>query len=186
MFDEYPKKIILKDGSECTFTIANRDTISDVMDLFKRVSAEDLWVLPRDYTNPESVKLFINSFNPDENVHILAYQDGKTIGLGSIYFSRFGAKKHIGRVEVIIDEAYKQKRLGTWIILDLAGLAQYLRLEILEIELVVGKDDAAIIASRRINFIPQATLKNYLQDRNGRWGDLVILVKEIHESWSDY
>ncbi len=186
MFDEYPKKIVLKDSSECTFSIATRESIAGVEDLFKRVSADDLWVLPRDYTRPESVHLFINSFNPDENVHVLAHQDARIIGLGSIYFSRFGARKHIGHVEVIIDEAYKQKRLGTWIILDLATLAQYLKLEILEIELVVGKDDAAIIASKRINFIPQATLKNYLQDRKGRWIDMVILLKEIHESWSDY
>jgi len=186
MIDDYPKKIILKDSSECTFFIADRESISTVKGLFPRVSPDDLWVMSRDYTRPESVDLFVSSFNPDENLHLIVTMDGSVIGLGSIYFSRFGARKHIGRVEVLIDESYKQKRLGTWIILELASLAQYLKLEILEIELVVGKDDAAIISSKRINFLPQATLKNYLQDRKGRWMDMVILVKEIHESWSDY
>ncbi len=186
MLDDYPKKIILKDSSECTFSIADRESITAVKGLFPRVSPDDLWVMSRDYTRPESVDLFIGSFNPEENLHLIANMDDTVIGLGSIYFSHFGARKHIGRVEIIIDEAYKQKRLGTWIILELATLARFLKLEILEIELVAGKDDAAIIASKRINFIPQATLKNYLQDRRGRWMDMVILVKEIHESWSDY
>ena len=161
-------------------------SIEGVGDLFARVSSEDKWVMPRDYTNDESVRHFISSFNPDEAVHLMIHQEGKLIGMGILRHTSFGAKKHIGEVEVIIDEIYKQKRLGTWIILELAGIARELKLEIIKIELVAGKDDAAITASRRLNFIPQATLKNYLQDQKGRWVDMVILVKEIHESWSDY
>jgi L-amino acid N-acyltransferase YncA len=143
-------------------------------------------VLPRDYTRPEAVDVFIRSFNPEENVHLLAHHNEFLVGIGSLYFSHFGARQHIGKVEVLIDEQYKQKRLGTWIILELVSIAQFLKLELLEIQLVAGKDDAAITAARRINFIPQATLKNYLQDRNGRWMDLIVLLKEIHESYSDY
>ncbi len=184
--EEYPKKIILKDNTECIFSIADRESIQSIPSLFKRVSQEDLWVMARDYTRPEAVEIFIRSFNPEENVHLLAHCKELLVGIGSLYFSRFGARQHIGKVEVLIDENYKQKRLGTWIILELVSIAQFLKLEILEIQLVAGKDDAAITAARRINFIPQATLKNYLQDRNGRWMDLIILLKEIHESWSDY
>jgi hypothetical protein len=29
-------------------------------------------------------------------------------------------------------------------------------------------------------------LKNFLKDRNGNLIDQVILIKEIHEEWSDY
>ncbi|MCX7678327.1 MAG: GNAT family N-acetyltransferase [Spirochaetes bacterium] len=186
MFDDYPKKIILKDNTECIFTIADGTTISDVLDLFPRINKDDLWVLPRDYTRREAMDFFIRSFNPEENVHILAKVNNLLVGLGSLYYTRFGARKHIGKVEVLIDETYKKKRLGTWLILELVSIAQMLKLELLEIHLVAGKDDAAITAAKRINFIPQATLKNYLQDRNGRWMDLIILLKEIHESWSDY
>ena len=186
MITDYPKKIILKDNSECIFSIADSASIVGVEDLFKRVSPEDIWVMPRDYTRSESVRHFIDSFNPDDDIHLMIHQKGKLIGIGILHHTCFGAKKHIGEVEVIIDESFKQKRLGTWIILELTGIAQELKLEIIKIELVAGKDDAAITASRRLNFIPQATLKNYLQDQNGRWVDMVILVKEIHESWSDY
>lgn len=186
MYEDYPKTIILKDNTECIFSIANRESIKSVSGLFPRISAEDLWVMTRDYTRPEAIEIFIQSFNPDENIHLLAHCNEVIVGMGSLYFSRYGARQHIGKVEVLIDEKYKQKRLGTWIILELVSIAQFLKLELLEIQLVAGKDDAAITAARRINFIPQATLKNYLQDKNGRWMDLIILLKEIHESWSDY
>ncbi len=186
MLEDYPKAIILKDHTECIFKIASPDDKSELSDFFKRVSPDDLWVLRRDYTDRDCINVFINSLNPYENIHILSRADNKIIGMGSIYFTRFGAKKHIGDVEVMIDESWKKKRVGSWIMLELVSIASFLKLDLLKIELIVGKDDPAIITSRRLNFIPQATLKNYLKDRNGKWVDLVILVKEIFESWSDY
>jgi hypothetical protein len=186
MLEDYPKTIILKDHTECIFKIASRDDKNGIIAFFRRISPDDLWVLKRDYTDKDCVDFFINSINPFENIHLLACVKDIVIGMGSIYYTRFGARKHIGEVEVIIDESWKKKRVGSWIMLELAGMASFLKLDLLKIELIAGKDDPAIITSRRLNFIPQATLKNYLKDRNGKWVDLVILVKEISESWSDY
>lgn len=186
IMENYPRTIILKDSTECLFRPVEAEDREAVSDFFTRVDPGDLWVLNRDYTKPEAVNYFFQCLNPAENIHILAICDGKIIGMGSIQFTAFGARKHIGDVLILIDRKTKQKRLGSWIMLELISIASSLGLEILKIELVAGKDDAAIVASRRVNFIPQGTLKNFLQDRNGRWLDLIILIKEIHESWSDY
>ncbi|HON78870.1 MAG TPA: GNAT family N-acetyltransferase [Spirochaetota bacterium] len=186
MIENYPRTIILKDSTECLFRPVTENDKSAVAEFFTRVDPDDLWVLNRDYTKPEAVDFFYQCLNPGENIHILAISGEKILGMGSIHFTTFGARKHIGDVLILIDRDAKQKRLGSWIMLELISIASSLGLEILKIELVAGKDDAAIVASKRVNFIPQGTLKNYLQDRNGRWLDLIILIKEIHESWSDY
>ncbi len=186
LFEDFPKKIILKDNSECEFRISSGSERDDLIDFFQRVSPDDLWSMKRDYTRIESVKLFLKSITPSEHICILVYQGDRIIGMGSLYFSRFGARKNIGEVEIIVDDPSKRKRLGTWLILELEGLASSLQLELLKIELMAGKDDAAIIATKRANFIPRAVLKNYLKDREGNIVDLVILVREIYEEWSDY
>ena len=186
IFEDFPKKIILKDSSECEFRIASGDERDKIADFFKRVSADDLWAMRRDYTKPESVDLYFCSTNSDENVTLLAYQDENIIGIGIINFSGFGARKDVGEVEIIVDDSFKQKRLGTWIMLEIINLTATLKLEVLKIELMASKDVAAIIATKRANFIPQAILKNYLKDRNGKFDDLVILIKEIYEESSDY
>ncbi len=186
MLDDYPKRIILKDHSECSFHTEWGHDKKGLEDFFKRVSTDDLWVLKRDYTQPESLDKFLQSLENQEGIRLFAYQNGKIIGMGGIQYTRFGAYKNIGEVEILIDEDYKKNRLGTWIILELISLASSLHLELLRIELIAGKDDPAIIASRRLNFTPQATLKNYLRDRKGRFVDLVILIKEIAEEWSDF
>jgi hypothetical protein len=186
IFGDFPKEIVLKDSTLCEFRIAYGTEGDDLYDFFKRVSPDDLWVMRRDYTKRESIEPFVQSLNPSEHICIIAYQEGSIIGIGSLYFSTFGARQDIGEVEIIVAESFKQKRLGTWLILELASIAAALQLEILKIELISGKDDAAIIATKRANFIPQATLKNYLKDRNGTLQDVVILIKEISEEWSDY
>jgi hypothetical protein len=186
IFEDFPKKIILKDSSECEFRIASGRERDDLIDFFQRVSPDDLWAMKRDYTRIESVRLFLKSITPSEHICILAYQGGRIIGMGSLYFSGFGARKEIGEVEIIVDDISKQKRLGTWLILELNGIASSLQLELLRIELMAGKDDAVITAAKRANFIQQAVLKHYLKDREGKSVDLFILVREIHEEWSDY
>jgi hypothetical protein len=186
MFDDFPKKIILKDSTECEFRIAKGDEKDDIIDFFKRVSPEDLWVQRRDYTKDESVDVLLHLIKNTENVYIIACQNDQIIGIGSIFYASYGAKKDIGDMEIVIDESYKQKRVGTWLVLELVALARQLKLEVVKIELMAGKDDAAIISAKRANFIPMATLKNFLKDRNGNLIDQVILIKEIHEEWSDY
>ena len=89
-------------------------------------------------------------------------------------------------MEIIVDESFKQKRLGTWLMLEVINIVTTLKLEVLRIELMASKDVAAIIATKRANFIPQEILKNYLKDRNGKFDDLVILIKEIYGESSDY
>jgi hypothetical protein len=73
--------------------------------------------------------------------------------MGSVYFSRSGARKDIGEVKIIDDDRFKRKRLRTWLILELEGLASSLQLELLKIEFMAGKGDTAIIAAKRANII---------------------------------
>ncbi len=186
MFEEYPKTIVLKDRSECILRPAREDDREAIADFFSRVSADDLWVLSKDLTDAASLDSFIRCMDPKENVHIVALEGAVIIGMAILHYTPFGARRHIGEITVLVDPAHKSRRLGSWMMIELGTVAAHLGLEVLKIELVVGKDDAAIIAAKRANFIPQATLKNFLEDRNGKWADLVILIKEIHESWSDY
>ena len=186
MLEEYPRKIILSDSTECFFRVASSSDRDLIAGFFSRVSPDDLWAMKRDYTSGEAVDFYLQCLNPAENFILLALVGEAVVGIGSLHFSPFGARRHIGDIEIVIVDEYKKRRLGTWLLLDLAAVAAEKGLEILKIELMAGKDDAAIVSAKRVNFIPQATLTNYLQDRSGRWADIVILVKEIRETWSEY
>ena len=41
-------------------------------------------------------------------------------------------------------------------------------------------------AAGRLDFLEEDVLRGYLKDRHGRYGDLVIMVKNFHRDWSDF
>ena len=186
MKQEFPKKIILKDNSECEFRLNHSGTVDELLDFFNRVPTDDIWAMKRDYTKKENVEFLLYLYEHKEMLKVFAYQGNKLVGLGVINYYKFGAKKDIGEIEIMLDSSFKQKRLGTWMMMELSSLAAEIDLKLLRIDLMAGKDDPAIIALKRSNFIPHAILKNYLQNKDGSFSDQVILIKEIKEEWSDY
>jgi ribosomal protein S18 acetylase RimI-like enzyme len=81
---------------------------------------------------------------------------------------------------------FRQKRLGTWLLLDLIQLAMDRGLEMLRADLVAGAEEAAIEAVQKFDFFKFAELKEYVKDIHGNRQDMVIMVKRLHKEWSDF
>ena len=108
------------------------------------------------------------------------------MGHGSLHKRGFGSTRHVGRFRITVMPEFRNKRLGTWLLLDLIQLAIDLGLEDLRTDLVVGPEDPAIEAVRKFDFIKRAQLKNYAKDPEGNRHDMVIMVKRLHREWSDF
>ncbi len=60
-------------------------------------------------------------------------------------------------------------------------------IEKLVAEFVEGVEQAAINAARKLDFVEQAVLKEYVKDRQGRYQQsLIIMVKPLYREWSDF
>jgi hypothetical protein len=44
----------------------------------------------------------------------------------------------------------------------------------------------AMNAAHKLDFLEQAVLKDYVKDRQGKYHDLIIMVKTLHREWSDF
>jgi ribosomal protein S18 acetylase RimI-like enzyme len=117
---------------------------------------------------------------------ILAWCEEKVVGQGSLYLRDFGATSHVGRFRIVVLPEFRQKRLGTWLLLDLIQLAMDRGLEMLRADLVVGAEDGAIEAVQKFDFFKFGELKDYVKDINGNRQDLVVMIKRLHKGWSDY
>ena len=71
-------------------------------------------------------------------------------------------------------------------LLDTIRLAMSMGIEKLVAEFVAGVEDAAVNAAHKLDFFEQAVLKDYVKDRQGRYRDLIIMVKTLHRDWSDF
>jgi hypothetical protein len=70
--------------------------------------------------------------------------------------------------------------------LECAELAMSLGIERLMAEFVIGIEESAIAAAQKLDFYEATVLKDYVKDPEGKYRDLLIMVKNLHAEWGDF
>lgn len=182
----YPKEVILKDGTGVTLRPAQKGDEKALYEMFKRLSEEELWFLNHDVTDPKLVDDWIKSLDPKRVISIVAVLEGRIIANAVLMRKVYGAKSHIGKIRISADPRYRDKRLGTWMLLDLMNLAMAIGLKMLVMRLVRDRDAPVIGGAKKLDFIEEAVLKNYVLDKEGNPHDLVIMTKRLPMEWDDF
>jgi L-amino acid N-acyltransferase YncA len=182
----YPKECVLK---ECVEAVIRPLEPGDrlLLDAFyKQIPESDRWFMNYDVMNAATMDTWFEAVEKDGICSILAFCGECVVGQGILYLRGFGATSHVGRFRIVVLPEFRQKRLGTWLLLDLIQLAMDRGLEMLRADLVAGAEDAAIEAVQKFDFFKFAELKEYVKDVHGNRQDLVIMVKRLHKEWSDF
>ena len=182
---DYPKEVVLRDGTGVTLRPLHAGDDASLYALFRRLSEEDLWFLNHDVSDPGLITRWIEKLDTDRVISIVAVLEGRFIANAALMMKGFGAKSHIGKIRITVDPAFRDRRLGTWMLLDLGNLAMAVGLQLLVMRLVRDRDGAIINGVRKLAFQEEAILKDYVQDRQGRPHDLVLMVKRLPASWED-
>jgi len=185
MLDEYPKQIVLKNGASVVLRPLEAADADQLIAFFQRIPEHDRWYLRHDVTVIETVRKWASTVNYDRVVPIVALHDGQIIGDATLHRRQYGSTRHVGEVRVVIDPTARGQRLGTWMVLDLIQLATGLGLEKLVAE-IAGGETAAIRAFRHLDFVREAVIPELHKDRLGNPCDLVVMVKNLSRTWTDF
>ncbi|OPX34322.1 MAG: hypothetical protein B1H12_10320 [Desulfobacteraceae bacterium 4484_190.2] len=170
---DYPKEVILKDGTGVTLRPLKDGDENALFEMFERLSVDDLWFLNHDVSDPGLIADWINNLDPNRVISIVALLEGRIVGNAVIMMKRFGAKSHIGKVRISVDPGFRDRRLGTWMLLDLVNLSMAMGLQVLVMRLVQDRDASLINGVRKLGFIEESILKNYLMGVEGQAHNLV-------------
>jgi L-amino acid N-acyltransferase YncA len=182
----YPKEIILKDGTGVTLRPLRDGDQEALFGLFQSLSEEDLWFLNQDVSDRQLMDEWVRGLDPNRVVSIVAVLEGAIVGNAVLMMKMYGAKSHIGKVRITVAPSYRDKRLGTWMLLDLVNLAMAVGLRLLTMRLVRGRDASVISGVGKLGFVEQAVLKDYVVDREENPHDLVVMSKRLPEEWGDF
>ena len=184
----YPRPLVLKNGQEVWLRpVRPQEDEAPLFAFLGSLTGEDRWYLDFDANDPETVRHCFVNFKATELLPIVAVnEEERIVGLGTLERNHPGARGHIGRVRVVVARAYRNQRLGTYILLDLIQLAVNLGLRVLTAEFIKGVENSAIRAARRLDFFEQAVVPEYAKDTRGNRYDLVIMVKRIHRGYDDF
>lgn len=186
LFHDYPKEVILKDGTGVTLRPLKAGDETLLYEMFNRLSEEDLWFLNHDVSNPELIRNWLKLLDINRVISIVALLEGRIIANAAMMMKRYGAKSHIGKIRISVDPAFRDRRLGTWMLLDLGNLAMALGLQMLVMRLVEGRDASIIKSVGKLGFQEQAILRNYVLDREGSPRNLTIMTKRLPTRWDDF
>ncbi len=179
LLKDYPKEVILKDGTGVTLRPLKDGDENVLFEMFRRLSTDDLWFLNHDVSDPGLIADWINNLDPNRVISIVALLEGRIVGNAVLMMKRHGAKSHIGKVRISVDPGFRDRRLGTWMLLDLVNLSMAMGLQMLVMRLVQDRDASLINGVRKLGFIEEAVLKNYLMGGEGQAHNLVIMTKRL-------
>jgi len=179
LLKDYPKEVILKDGTGVTLRPLKDGDENALFEMFRRLSVDDLWFLNHDVSDPGLIADWINNLDHKRVISIVALLEGRIVGNAVLMMKRYGAKSHIGKVRISVDPGFRDRRLGTWMLLDLVNLSMAMGLQMLVMRLVQDRDASLINGVRKLGFIEEAVLKNYLMGGEGQAHNLVIMTKRL-------
>jgi len=184
--ERYPKELILKDGKEVILRTIADDDNEKLVRFYQTLGLEFRWFLKEDPCSPEVIGKWFNNHKLGKAFIILALCEDRIVGNAGLLLRPYGGRKHVGRLRIIVAPDFTGRQLGTWMVLDLTKRAMEMGLEKIRADFVAGVEDSAIRAFRSMDFVREAVIGDYIRDQNGNYHDYQIMVKNLHQEWSDF
>jgi predicted acetyltransferase len=183
---DYPKEVILKDGTGVTLRPLKQGDENALFEMFKQFSKDELWFLNHDVSDPRLFEDWVKSLDLNRVVSIVALLEGRIISNAALMMKHYGAKSHIGKVRIAVEPSFREKRLGTWMLLDLVNVAMAIGLKMVVMRLVQERDASLMSAVRKLDFTEEAVLEDYVLDRGWDPCNLIIMTKRLPTEWDQF
>jgi len=178
MTKAYPRTIELPDGQHVQvrlMTAADRDAM---LAFARRLPQEDLMFLRVDVTDPDVVDEWIRNIENGLSTTLLAFDADGLVGYATVHRTRAPWTRGVGELRVNVGPGYRARGLGRSLTSQIFDLARGLGLRKLMANMTTDQPGAQA-AFRRLGFVPEALLADYVEDRNGTPRDLVMMSYDI-------
>jgi RimJ/RimL family protein N-acetyltransferase len=182
IFDGYPFKTILRDGTSVTIRPMAITDGAAVLTFYRELPEEDRSFLNDDVTDDDWIRRFLAQVDYQSTIPMVAECGGKIVAQASLYRTLHGWMTHVGQVRIAVARSFQRKGLGVAMVRELVRIAIRVGLEKL-IARVVEDQIGAKRAFEKLGFYPEAVLKKHVQDIQGNRRNLVIMSNDVSRIW---
>jgi len=175
---KYPKAIKLPDGTAVEIRLMTGDDATAILNFAQALPPEDLLFLRVDLTQPEVIDDWVANLESGQSTSVVAYDDKELIGYATVHRNNAPWTRRVGELRVNVSQAYRARSLGKSLISEIFDVARGLGMKKLMANMTADQKGAQA-AFRRLGFIPEALLSDYVEDRNGTSRDLVIMSNDV-------
>ena len=174
----FPKTVALDGGGEVEIRQLTRTDRDALLDFARQLPEEDLLFLRTDITQPDVIEQWIQQTESGDSVSLAAYDAIGLIGYATVHRNSARWTRKIGEIRVNVGRGYRGKGLGRRLTSEIFDVARGLGLRKLTASMMVDQKGAQA-AFRRLGFVAEALLSDYVDDRNGTPRDLVIMTHDV-------
>lgn len=174
----YPRQVSLPDGGQVEIRLMSRADRDAVLAFAKSLPEEDLLFLRVDLTEPPVIDEWVKNLESGDSTSLVAYDENGLVGYATVHRNRARWTRRVGEIRVNVSPAYRARGLGRRLTAQIFDLARASGLKKLMANMTTDQPGAQA-AFRRLGFVPEALLADYVEDRNGVARDLVIMSYDI-------
>jgi len=176
--DTYPRSVRLPEGTEVEIRMMQPDDRDAILVFARNLPQEDLLFLRVDLTEESVVDDWMKNLSAGLSTSLVAYDEAGLIGYATVHTNKAPWTRSVGEIRVNVSPGYRGKGLGRVLTSQIFDLARTLGLRKLMANMTSDQHGAQA-AFRRLGFVPEALLGDYVEDRNGVPRDLVIMSYTI-------
>lgn len=174
----YPESLTLPDGTGIEVRLMGAEDRDAVVAFAQSLPQEDLLFLSVDITQPSAVDDWIEGISAGRNSTLVAYENGRLIGYAMVQRNPAPWTRRVGEIRVNVAPDFRARGLGRVLISRIFDLARGLALKKLMARMTTEQHGAQA-AFRKLGFVPEALLADFVEDRNGVSRDLVMMTFDV-------
>lgn len=178
MTAQYPKQTTLPKGGAVEIRLMTGADRDAVLKFARGLPEEDLLFLRVDLTEPEVIDDWVKNVESGDSTSLVAYDEDGLVGYATVHKNPARWTRRVGEIRVNVSPDYRARGLGRSLTSQIFDLARSQGLKKLMANMTVDQPGAQA-AFRRLGFVPEALLADYVEDRNGLSRDLVIMSCDI-------
>ena len=174
----YPKTITLADGAKLEIRLMGADDRAALLKFAQALRQEDLLFLRMDITQPSVIDEWIGNLETGHSTSLIAYDGDNLVGYATVHRNPAPWTRRVGELRVNVSQTFRTRGLGKNLTSEIFDVARGIGVKKLMANMTTDQHGAQA-AFRRLGFVPEALLADYVEDRNGMSRDLVIMSYDI-------
>ena len=168
------------DGQEITFRLMSSDDRDAVLAFSHALRPDDLMFLRLDITDPSVVDGWLKHIDEGRTVTVLAWDDGKIVGYGTLHVDEAWWTRHLGQIRILVRSDRRKLGLGRKLAVEVFQLARERKLDRIFAQMAADQPHVRQLFED-LGFRAEALLTDWVKDRDGRTHDLLIMSHYVDD-----
>ena len=176
--DNYPVEVRPADGRAIELRLAGGNDREAILNFARNLPENDLLFLRVDITRPEAVDNWLANVSDGTTVSIIAYDGERMAGYATVDRTPARWTRRVGELRITVGSDYRGQGLGRHLSARIFDIARSLGLKKLVANMTPDQRGAQA-AFKRLGFVPEALLADFVEDRDGGLHDLVMMSYDV-------